>query len=159
MFGGVNYYPTESLEQTFASVERAGLAVPSVYKNDWKMKNVVIRVVKSSWLPEKMATYLVSIDRLLCLAFLYGWRFFIKKISLGWLLTLTTQPSTSKLSDNPGPLRGWAVRVLDLQFGGPEFKSRLAASWICTQYSPDFKSSTTLVKGRLAPTASGQLEF
>ena len=113
------------------------------------MKNVAIRVVKSSRLPEKMAAYLVSIDRLLCLAFVYSWRFFIKKISLGWLLTLTTQPSTSKLSDNPGPLRGWVVRVLDLQFGGPKFKSRVAASWICTQYSPDFKSSTTLLKGRL----------
>ena len=32
--------------------------------------------------------------------FPYGWRF-LSKISLDWLLTLTTQPSTSKLSDNP----------------------------------------------------------
>ena len=58
------------------------------------------RVVKSSRLPAKIAAYLVSIGRLLCLAFLYGWRF-LNKISLDWPLTLTTQPSTSKLSDNP----------------------------------------------------------
>ena len=44
---------------------------------------------------------MVSFGRLLCLAFLYGWRFLIK-ISLNWPLTLTTQPSTSKLSDNRG---------------------------------------------------------
>ena len=56
-------------------------------------------VVKSSRLPANIAAYLVSIGRLLCLAFLYGWRFLIK-ISLDWPLTLTTQPSTSKLSDN-----------------------------------------------------------
>ena len=47
-----------------------------------------------------MATYMVSIGWLLCLAFLCGWRF-LNKISLGWPHTLTTQPSTSKLSDNP----------------------------------------------------------
>ena len=57
------------------------------------------RFVKSSQLP-KIATYLGRIGRLLCLAFLYGWRF-LNKISLDWLLTLTTRPSTSKLSDNP----------------------------------------------------------
>ena len=45
-------------------------------------------------------TNLVSIGWLLCLAFLYGWCF-LNKISLDWRLTLTTQPSTSKLSDNP----------------------------------------------------------
>ena len=33
------------------------------------------RVVKSSRLPAKIAAYLVSIGQLLCLAFLYGWRF------------------------------------------------------------------------------------
>ena len=33
------------------------------------------RVVKSSRLPAKIGAYLVSTDRLLCLAFLYGWRF------------------------------------------------------------------------------------
>ena len=58
------------------------------------------RVVKSSWLPAKIAAYLVSIDWLLCLAVLYIWRF-LNKISLDWPLTLTTQPSTIKLSDNP----------------------------------------------------------
>ena len=48
----------------------------------------------------KVAGCLVSICWLLCLAFLYRWRF-LNKISLDWPLTLTTQPSTSKLSDNP----------------------------------------------------------
>ena len=52
------------------------------------------RVVKSSRLLAKIAAYLViSIGRLLCLAFLYGWCF-LNKISLDWLPTLTTQPST-----------------------------------------------------------------
>ena len=52
------------------------------------------RVVKSSRLLAKIAAYLViSIGRLLFLAFLYGWHF-LNKISLDWLLTLTTQPST-----------------------------------------------------------------
>ena len=46
---------------------------------------------------KKIAAYLVSIGRLLCLAFLYGWSF-LNKISLDWPLTLTTQPSTSKRS-------------------------------------------------------------
>ena len=54
-----------------------------------------IRVVKSSQLPVKIAAYLVSIGWLLCLAFIYGWCF------LCLPLTLTTQPSTSKLSNNP----------------------------------------------------------
>ena len=60
------------------------------------------RVVKSSWLLPKIATYMYSVSngRLLCLAFLYRWRFLNNK-SLDWPLTLTTQPSTSKLSDNP----------------------------------------------------------
>ena len=57
------------------------------------------RVVKSSWLPAKITAYLVSISWLLCLAFLYRWHF-LNKISLEWPLTLTTQPSTWKLSDN-----------------------------------------------------------
>ena len=58
------------------------------------------RVVKSSRPLPKIATYLLSIGRLLCLAFLCGWHF-LDKASLEWLLTLTTQPTTSKLSDNP----------------------------------------------------------
>ena len=58
------------------------------------------RVVKSSRLLAKIAAYLVSIGRLLCLAVLYIWHF-LTKTSLDWPLTLTTQPSTSKLSDNP----------------------------------------------------------
>ena len=44
----------------------------------------ILRVVKSSRLPAKIATFLVSIGRLLCLAFLCGWRF-LNKISLDWL--------------------------------------------------------------------------
>ena len=60
-------------------------------------------LVKSSWLPAKITAYLVSIGQLLCLAFLYGWCF-LNKMSLDWPLTLTTQPSTSKLSDNPDPV-------------------------------------------------------
>ena len=46
-------------------------------------------------------TCMVSIGWLLCLAVLYRWRF-LNKISMDWPLTLTTQPSTSKLSNNPG---------------------------------------------------------
>ena len=63
-------------------------------------KGKYAKVVKSSRLPVKIVAYLVSNSRLLCLAFLYGWRF-LNKISLDWPLTLTTQPSTSRLSDNP----------------------------------------------------------
>ena len=62
------------------------------------------RVVKSSRLPVKLAAYLVSISQLLCLAFLYRWHF-LNKTSLDWPLALTTQPSISNLSDNPGCLR------------------------------------------------------
>ena len=47
----------------------------------------------------KITACLVT-GQLFCLAFLYGWRF-LTKISLDWLFILTTQPSTSKLSDNP----------------------------------------------------------
>ena len=39
------------------------------------------RVVKNSQLQAKIAAYLVSMGRLLCLAFLYGWHF-LNKISL-----------------------------------------------------------------------------
>ena len=65
--------------------------------------NTTLRVVKSSRLPAKIVTYLVSIGWLLCIAFLYRWRF-SNKISLDWPLTLTTQPPISKLSDNPDPV-------------------------------------------------------
>ena len=58
------------------------------------------KVVKSSWLPAKISAFLVRISWPLCLAFLYGWHF-LNKILLEWPLTLTTQLSTSKLSDNP----------------------------------------------------------
>ena len=59
-----------------------------------------LSVVKSSRLPANIAAYFVSIGWLLFFAFLHGWRF-LSKISLDWPLTLTTQPSTSKLSDHP----------------------------------------------------------
>ena len=55
---------------------------------------------KVGQLPVKITAYLVTISRLLCLAFLYRWHF-LSKISLDLPLTLTTQLSTSKLSDNP----------------------------------------------------------
>ena len=61
---------------------------------------LVVRVVKSSRLPMKIATFLDSIGQLLCLAFLYRWNF-LNKISLNWPHTLTTQPFTFKLG-NPG---------------------------------------------------------
>ena len=50
------------------------------------LTTVVSRVVKSSRLPLKITAYLVSIGRLPCLEFLYGWRF-LNKISLDWPLT------------------------------------------------------------------------
>ena len=73
-------------------------------------------VVNSSRLPAKIATYLVSISWLLCLAFLYRWRF-LNKISPDWPLTLTTQPSTSKLSDNQaGPLNKYVPHLRHKKF-------------------------------------------
>ena len=51
----------------------------------------MFRVVKSSRLPVKITAYLVSISRLLCLAFLYGWRFLNKiYMYVDWPLTLIT---------------------------------------------------------------------
>ena len=75
-----------------------------------------LMVVKSSRLPAKIATYLVRISWLLCLAFLYRWRF-LNKISPDWPLTLTTQPSTSKLSDNrAGPLHKYVPHLRHKKF-------------------------------------------
>ena len=51
------------------------------YLQCMRNKQAVDRVVKSSQLPVKIAAYLVSIARLLCLAFLYRWCF-LNKISL-----------------------------------------------------------------------------
>ena len=53
----------------------------------------------------QITAYLISISWLLCLASLYGWRF-LNKISLDWPITLTTELSTSKLSDNPAHYYG-----------------------------------------------------
>ena len=55
---------------------------------------LMFRVVKSSQLLAKIAVFLVSIGRLLCLTFLCRWRF-LDNISLDWVLTLTTPPSIS----------------------------------------------------------------
>ena len=79
-----------------------------------KQKTVMIikGIVKSSWLPAKIAAYLVSISWLLCLAFFYGWGFLIK-ISLDWPLTLTSQLSTLKLSDNPESCSCWLCHFLE----------------------------------------------
>ena len=76
---------------------------------------IMVRVVQSSRLPAKLSAYLVSTGLLLRLAFLYGWRF-LNEIFLDWPLTLTTQPSTSKLSDNPDGVFATGVYfvVLDL---------------------------------------------
>ena len=52
----------------------------------------MLRVVKSSQLPAKIAAYLVSIGRLLCLAFLYGWHFLIKHPWTGQLLWQLSRP-------------------------------------------------------------------
>ena len=60
----------------------------SVVQEVLKCGSLVVwnRVVKSSQLPAKIAAYLVSIDRLLCLAVLCIWCF-LNKISLHGLAT------------------------------------------------------------------------
>ena len=70
---------------------------------------VSLRVVKSSRLPAKITKYLVSTGWLLCLVFLYKWCF-LNKISLDWLLTMTTQLFTSKLSEKP-----WSLTVFGME--------------------------------------------
>ena len=70
---------------------------------------VITKVVKSSWLPAKIVpTWLVS-------AGYSAWHFstdgvFLNKISLDWPLTLTTQSSTSKLSDNSDYIHSFTFR-------------------------------------------------
>ena len=80
--------------------ERSHFVYKGIYNMHIKTAMTRISVVKSGQLLVKITACLVSIGWLLCLAFLYGWRFF-KKISLAWLLTFTTWPSPSKFSDNP----------------------------------------------------------
>ena len=80
--------------------ERSHFVYKGIYNMHIKTAMTRISVVESGQLLVKITACLVSIGWLLCLAFLYGWRFF-KKISLAWLLTLTTWPSPSKFSDNP----------------------------------------------------------
>ena len=76
-----------------------------------------------------MAAYFVSIGQLLCLAFLWC---FLNKISLDWLLTLTTQPSTSKLSDNPVQCRCncWILLIIHV--------IAYTCTWHLESDSPDF---------------------
>ena len=82
------------------SIASSGMVRSMLYTPRVIILTLKPRVVKSSQLPAKIPAYLVSIGQLLCLAFLYGW-LFLNKIFMDWLLTLTIQPSTSKLSDNP----------------------------------------------------------
>ena len=65
----------------------------------YKWMRFWFRVVKSIRLPVKITTYLISIDWLFCLAFLYGWHF-LNKISLDRPLTL--QCAKKVVSDSPG---------------------------------------------------------
>ena len=80
--------------------ERSHFVYKGIYNMHIKTTTTRISIVKSSRLLVKITAYLGSIGWLLCLSFLYGWRF-LNKISLDWLLTLTTWPSPSKFSDNP----------------------------------------------------------
>ena len=89
-----------------------------------------LRVVKSSRLQAKITAYLVSIDWLLCLAFFYGSRF-KKKISLDWPLTVTTQPSTSKLSDNSVNYTDYSLRASSLGcYGSRVVEGRSACNYV-----------------------------
>ena len=83
---------------------------------------------KVAWLRVKIAAYLVSIGQLLCLAFLYGWRF-LSKIYLDWPLTLTTQPSTSKLSDNPASGL-FVLLIIVFEHSFPLVIQLLARNWM-----------------------------
>ena len=65
------------------------------------MHHQTTAIIATTEITAKIAAYLVSISQLLWSVFLYGWRSLNRK-SLDWPLILTTQPSTSKLSDNPG---------------------------------------------------------
>ena len=65
-----------------------------------------VRVVKSSRLVAKIAAYLASTGRLLCLAFLCGWRF-LNKLSLDWLLSLTVKTDDITSSKKDVDLHGW----------------------------------------------------
>ena len=79
-------------------------ANPTIWTATQKYRHLG-RVVKSVRLPAKITAYLASISQLLLLAFLYGWRF-LNEISLDWPVTLTTELSTSKLSDKPAHYYG-----------------------------------------------------
>ena len=94
-------FPTNVIQTVFFRANNYSLFI-FVLSTFPQTLDTLFRVVKSSRLSTKITTYLVGIGRLLCLAFLYGWRF-LSKTSLDLPLTLTTQPSTgtSKLSDNP----------------------------------------------------------
>ena len=94
------YTSTKMVYKKFHINERSHFVYKGIYNMHIKTTTTRISVVKSSRLLVKITAYLGSIGWLLCLSFLYGWRF-LNKISLDWLLTLTTWPSPSKFSDNP----------------------------------------------------------
>ena len=94
------YTSIKVVYKKFHISERSHFVYKGIYNMHIKTAMTRISVVKSGQLLVKITAYLVSIGWLLCLAFLHGWHF-LNKISLDWLLTLTTWPSTSELSDNP----------------------------------------------------------
>ena len=94
------YTSIKMVYKKFHISERSHFVYKGIYNMHIKTTTTRISIVKRGQLLVKITAYLVSIGWLLCLAFLYGWRF-LNKISLDWLLTLTTWPSTSELSDNP----------------------------------------------------------
>ena len=81
----------------------------------------------------KIAAYLISIGQLLCLAFLYGWCF-LNKISLDWLLTLTTHPSTSKLSDNPAGVARFNSRQKSFVHAVCDYKTEHVTQFIAALF-------------------------
>ena len=115
------------------------------------MKNVAIRVVKSSQLPMKIATYLVKYQPATLLGISLQMVFFKYLISLGWSLTFNWQLS-HLLQNFLTILDHYATERLGCwtcNLEAPSSSPAVAACWICSQYSPDFKSSTMLVNGRL----------
>ena len=98
--------------------------------------NIQTGLSKSSRLPSKIAAYLVRIGRVLCLAFLYRWCF-LNKISLDWLFTLTTHPSTSKISDNP-----------DTEWG--QLQCQLLLHCSCNKYELQINMHLAVEKGSFA---------
>ena len=85
------YTSIKMVYKKFHISERSHFVYKGIYNMHIKTTTTRINVVKSSRLLVKITAYLGSIGWLLCLSFLYGWRF-LKKISLDWLLILIWQP-------------------------------------------------------------------